>query len=330
VLYTGANPNAAQSVTGVGFQPDFVWIKSRVTGYGHALHDVIRGANGRLQSDTTGAESVSSTYLTSFDSDGFSLGVDYGQNAPSEPYVAWNWKAGGTGVSNTDGSVTSTVSANTDAGFSIVTWTGNGVTGATIGHGLGAKPDWILLKKRSATSSWLVYNSARGATKYITLPGTPSEQTSSGAWNDTEPTTSVFTTGSFGDVKDSGATFVAYCFAKKDGYAAQGTYVGNGSSDGPFIYTGFRPAWIMIKRYDTTNAGTDWFVFNTKTHTYNDGDADPFLEAGQSTAEQTALNLDILSNGFKPRDSSQAWNTSGGGYLYFAFAEQPFKYANAR
>jgi hypothetical protein len=322
VLYSGNG--STNAITGVGFGPEFCWAKSRNLANSHRLIDIVRG-DSILYSDLTDAENTGGDFT--FDSDGITWnGGGANANDSDKTFVLWSWLAGGTAASNTDGSITSTVSANTDSGFSIVTWTGNGVTGATIGHGLGAKPDWILLKKRSATSSWIVYNSARGATKYITLPGTPSEQTSSGAWNDTEPTTSVFTTGSFGDVKDSGATFVAYCFAKKDGYAAQGTYVGNGSSDGPFVYTGFRPAVIIAKNIN--DATTNWWLHDNERLGYNDKNYALF--PALNYAEDANVRLDILSNGFKIRNTAKHWNTSGQTFIYLAIAEQPFKYANAR
>jgi len=329
VLYTGANPNAAQSVTGVGFQPDFVWIKSRVTDYGHALHDVIRGANGRLQSNTLGAESISSTYLTSFDSDGFSLGVDYGQNAPSEPYVAWNWKAGGTGVSNTDGSITSTVSANQDAGFSIVTYTGNGTAGATVGHGLGKKPTMIIVKNRDdGAQDWPVQHGYIGATGQMVLSSAAANNTSSVYWNNTEPTSSVFSLGTANNTNQSGDSHVAYCFTDIDGYSKTGSYTGNGSADGAFIYTGFRPAWVLIKRSDSSGS---WHIIDDKRIGYNDSNR--VLIPDISSGEQTNYSVqerDILSNGFKMRDSNSGTNASGGTYIYLAFAQSPFKYANAR
>ena len=328
LLYTGANPNAAQSVTGVGFQPDFVWIKSRVTGYGHALHDVIRGANGRLQSDTTGAESVSSTYLTSFDSDGFSLGVDYGQNAPSEPYVAWNWKAGGTGVSNTDGSITSTVSANQDSGFSVVTYTGNATAGATVGHGLGKKPTMIIVKNRDdGAQDWPVQHGSIGATGQMVLSSTAANNANIVYWNNTEPTSSVFSLGTANNTNQSGDSHVAYCFTDIDGFSKAGSYVGNGSSDGTFIYTGFRPAWVVVKRYDSSN---NWNSHDNKRGPYNVNDWRLYLNLSSAEDSGGSYGVDFLSNGFKVRTSEAGWNASGGTYIYLAFAEQPFKYANAR
>jgi hypothetical protein len=328
VLYTGANPNAAQSVTGVGFQPDFVWIKSRVTDYGHALHDVIRGANGRLQSNTLGAESISSTYLTSFDSDGFSLGVDYGQNAPSEPYVAWNWKAGGTGVSNTDGSITSTVSANQDSGFSVVTYTGNATAGATVGHGLGKKPTMIIVKNRDdGAQDWPVQHGSIGATGQMVLSSTAANNANIVYWNNTEPTSSVFSLGTANNTNQSGDSHVAYCFTDIDGFSKAGSYVGNGSSDGTFIYTGFRPAWVVVKRYDSSN---NWNSHDNKRGPYNVNDWRLYLNLSSAEDSGGSYGVDFLSNGFKVRTSEAGWNASGGTYIYLAFAEQPFKYANAR
>jgi hypothetical protein len=324
VLYTGANPNAAQSVTGVGFQPDFLWIKSRVTGYGHALQDVVRGATGRLQSNTTGAESISSTYVSSFDSDGFSLGVDYGQNAPSEPYAAWNWKAGGTGVSNTDGSITSTVSANTGAGFSVVTYTGNGTNTSTIGHGLSSAPEFVIVKSRSNSRNWVVeHNQGKGM--YLNLNN---DGASAGSNTMTQQASTIrfdVSNDSNRSVNFSGETYVAYCFHSVDGFSKIGSYIGNGSSDGAFIYTGFRPAFIIMKRYD---ASANWIMVDNRRIGYNDNNYD--LSPDQTIAEEDNNRLDIVSNGFKFRSSYGTGNASGGTYIYLAFAENPFKYANAR
>ena len=322
VLYSGNG--STNAITGVGFGPEFCWAKSRNLANSHRLIDIVRG-DSILYTDLTDAENTGGDFT--FDSDGITWnGGGANANDSDKTFALWSWLAGGTASSNTDGSITSSVSANTDAGFSIVTYTGNGVTGATRGHGLGVKPDWIILKKRSATSSWLVYNSARGATKYITLPGTPSEQTSSGAWNNTEPTSSVFTTGSFGDANDSGATFVAYCFANKEGYSKVGTYIGNGSSDGTFIYTGFRPAAIIGKNIN--DATTNWWLHDNKRLGYNANNYALFPAISQ--AEDANVRIDILSNGFKIRNTAKHWNTSGQTFIYLAFAEQPFKYANAR
>ena len=328
VLYSGANPNAAQSITGVGFQPDFLWIKSRVTGYGHALQDVLRGATGRLQSDTNGAESVSSTYVSSFDSDGFSLGVDYGQNAPNEPYVAWNWKANGSGVSNTDGSITSTVSANTTAGFSIVSFTGTGATssGVTVGHGLGATPDVVITKKRSGGTDygWSTWHKDLGGNYGIWLDKTSARNIS--MWDGyTNFSSTVFSPPDLLYGNENGATYINYCFAEIEGYSSFGSYTGNGSSDGPFIYTGFRPAWIMVKRYTATG---NWQMFDSSRDLYNPENGR--LYANLVDAENDQNSVDFVSNGFKLRDTSGDNNSSGQSYIYMAFAENPFKNANAR
>ena len=329
VLYTGANPNAAQSVTGVGFQPDFLWIKSRVTGYGHALQDVVRGATGRLQSDTTGSESVSSTYVSSFDSDGFSLGVDYGQNAPSEPYAAWNWKAGGTGVSNTDGSITSTVSVGATSQqnwFSVSKYTGTG-SSMTWGHGLGVKPDLFIVKKTNSADEWIVYplGVTGNLTQYLKLHST------AGYTSDSVLETansSVLGFGSSGARNGSGDDYICYSFANAEGLCKVGSYTGNGSSNGTFVYTGHKPSFVMVKR---TDSGGEWVMWDNRRSGFNvDND---FLYANDSRAEyngSTYVRLDLTSNGFKMRDNSADTNGSGATYIYLAIAEQPFKYANAR
>jgi hypothetical protein len=257
------------------------------------------------------------------------LGVDYGQNAPSEPYVAWNWKAGGTGVSNTDGSITSTVSANQDAGFSIVTYTGNGTAGATVGHGLGKKPTMIIVKNRDdGAQDWPVQHGYIGATGQMVLSSAAANNTSSVYWNNTEPTSSVFSLGTANNTNQSGDSHVAYCFTDIDGYSKTGSYTGNGSADGAFIYTGFRPAWVLIKRSDSSGS---WHIIDDKRIGYNDSNR--VLIPDISSGEQTNYSVqerDILSNGFKMRDSNSGTNASGGTYIYLAFAQSPFKYANAR
>jgi len=326
VLYSGANPNAAQSITGVGFQPDFLWIKSRVTGYGHALQDVLRGATGRLQSDTTGTESVSSTYVSSFDSDGFSLGVDYGQNAPNEPYVAWQWKANGSGVSNTDGSITSTVSANTTSGFSIVTYTGDGSNAnRTVGHGLGVAPEFIIVKTRSeAARNWLIWHKDLTNYDYALLFTTDAQ--AANRFGPSAPTSSVF--GVYGGQGNRGTeTFVSYAFASIEGYSAFGSYTGNGSADGPFVYTGFRPKYLLIK--SSSASATNWVLQDSVRFTYNV--IDDGLLANTSAAEYSSgYDVDIVSNGFKIRRAGGDTNASSATYIYAAFAENPFKNSLAR
>jgi hypothetical protein len=319
--------NSTQSITGVGFQPDWVWTKSRTNAYSHGLYDSVRGVNLRLRSDTTGAEVSQTNMLNSFDADGFSLGQNDDANYLGSG-VAWNWKAGGTAVSNTDGSITSQVSANTDAGFSIVSYTGNGTSGATIGHSLGVKPDMIIFKDRDSAQTWTTYHSSLGATKLLFLNRTDAFYTE--PWlNNTEPTSSVITLSTYSDVNTSGDNYIAYCFANTEGYSKAGSYTGNGSTDGPFVYTGFRPAFVIMKRTDFTS---DWVTIDDARSTYNA--VDDVLVPNNSNAEAANLGsgyeVDFTSNGFKVRSTWSAQNASGGTYIYLAFAETPFKYANAR
>lgn len=328
VLYTGNS--STQSITGVGFQPDWLWVKNRQTAYSHALVDVVRGATKSLSSDLPAAERTSD--ITSLDSDGFSLQFvnatgSFSENQGSQSYVSWNWKAGGTAVSNTDGTVTSTVSANTEAGFSIVGYTGTG-SADTVGHGLSAKPQMILVKNRgTGTREWLVYNEESGATKYMFIT-TNAATPDSSAWNNTEPTSSVFTVGSSASSNNLNEGHVAYCFHSVDGYSKFGAYKGNGSNNGAFVFTGFRPAWVMIKRTNTTGS---WKIFdNKRPNSFNVIDAR--IEPDNNGVEDTnsSYSIDLVSNGFKLRGTSGEQNGAGSTFIYLAFAEQPFKYANAR
>ena len=324
VTYTGTG--GTQSITGVGFQPDFVWIKNRSNTADHALTDAVRGATKTLRSSSTIAEFTSTAYLASLGTDGFSLGSSQSVNASSQTYASWNWKANGAGVSNTNGTITSTVSANADAGFSIVSYTGNATAGATIGHGLSSKPEFIFVKKRSATAHWSVYNATAGATKWFLLNLTSSAQTASTIWNNTEPTSSVLSVGTAGETNTSAATYIAYCFHSVEGYSKVGSYTGNGSADGTFVHCGFRPAYVMVK--DTT-VSHHWWVWDTaRRNTYNE--MDEALVPNLSVTTQAPLPVDSLSNGFKFRTSNTQMNTSGNTYIYLAFAEHPFKYTNAR
>ena len=335
VVYQGSD-TYPRSITGVGFQPDFLWLKGRSQAYSHVLYDVIRGTGANfLASNLTSAEGANSqnANVTSFDSDGFSIGSTTSTNiisaGTSNSYVAWNWKAGGTGVSNTDGSITSTVSANTDAGFSIASYTGTGGVG-TVGHGLNSAPEFIVVKERSPnTDNWNVYHESLGNNSWLQLNTTSAELTGSAMWNDTSPTSSVFTVrnpGSGGYSNRSGAAYIAYCFHSVDGFSKVGSYIGNGSSDGTFAYTGFRPKWIMVKRSSGTGA---WRIWDAERIGYNANNY--FLKANATDAESaTAGEIDILTNGFKLRNTDVAYNASGATYVYLAFAEQPFKYSNAR
>lgn len=316
------------TVTNSGsMQPDFVWMKVRNNANNHELADSVRGTPYASFSNLTNAE-VSDTRVSAFNSNGFSYGTNSNSAITGRTVVGWQWRASNaTAVTNTAGSITSTVSANTTAGFSVVTYTGNQTAGATVGHGLGVAPAMVIIKCRGAVTSWAVYHSALGATQWILLNSANAATTSSQEFNNTAPTSSVFTIGNSSSNSNQSATYVAYCFVQVAGYSAFGSYTGNGSADGPFVFTNFRPRWIMIKRTDSTQ---NWPIVDTSRDTYNI--ANKRLFANLSDAEDTGITnyLDILSNGFKCRDSNVSYNASGGTYIYMAFAENPFKYANAR
>jgi hypothetical protein len=314
LLYTGNS--TARSLTGVGFQPDWVWIKSRSNTYHHELYDVARGVQKGLNSNRTNAEETRSG-LTSFDSDGFSIGTAGRENNNGDTKVAWNWKAGGSASSNSNGSITSTVSANTTAGFSIVSYTGAGGS-SNVGHGLGVAPNFIIAKNRDSGSlSWFVSNDAIGWTKRLKLDGTNTAATNV-AFGDTDPDSTKFYLQD-NNLNTSGQDHIAYCFAEKKGYSKFGSYTGNGNADGTFVYTGFSPAWVMIKNTEGTD---NWNIYDNKRLGYNTNYS--FLIANESNAENTTTstaNLDILSNGFKVRASTGHLNTSGDKYIYMAFGQ---------
>jgi hypothetical protein len=331
ITWTGTG--GTRSITGVGFQPDFVWAKARSQAYSNIVFDSNRGVGKSLLTDTTGAEATNEAngYISSFDADGFSsnfsAAANYYFNENGTTYVSWNWKANGAGSSNTDGTITSTVSANTSAGFSIVTYTGTGAN-ATVGHGLGVAPSMVIYKRRSASDGWAVYFSSIGAANNLVLQSTAAQQANGNVyWNSTAPTSTVFTAGTDSAVNASTATYVAYCFAPVAGYSAFGSYTGNGSSDGPFIFTGFRPRFVMFKG---SSIASNWCMLDSSRNTYNLTDAT--LQANDSAAELTNLSdVDFLSNGIKIRDVvTNDTNVSGETYIYMVFAENPFKYANAR
>ena len=325
VLYTGTG-SSGQAITGVGFQPDWLWIKKRSGASSHNVFDSSRGVAKRLYTNGTGAEDEPNQ-ITSFDTDGFTINS---ANDSGATYVSWNWKAnGGTTSSNTDGSITSTVQANTDAGFSIVTYTGNGSAGATVGHSLGTKPEMIILKERNASGNWVTYHeyaNANAQNGYIALNLTSAWTSNSASWNNTSPTSSVFTLGNGTDVNTNNHTMLAYCFHSVEGYSRFGSYTGNGSNDGTFVHTGFRPAWVLIKRTDTS--GNDWMLVDSTRDTINV--VDNTLFPSDTTQELDGDDKDFVSNGFKHRSTGASENASGGTYIYMAFAENPFKYANAR
>ena len=321
ILYTG-DSNSGRSIVGVGFTPDLVWVKHRNTAGGHGWFDSVRGPGLRLDGQSTGAE-TSATGVMSFDSDGFSLGSTF--NTTNIHTVAWCWKAGaGTTTANTAGSIPSVVSANQTAGFSIVSYTGNG-TNATVGHGLNKTPKFIIIKNRDASVNWIIYHSSVGATQYLRFTSNASTSQSS-IFNDTEPTSSVFSLGSSTTPNGNGQKQIAYCWAEIEGFSKFGSYVGNNNADGPFVYCGFKPAVVIIKQTDGTG---DWYIFDSSRGSTNPNE--PGLVANQTAVETSYTGWgDFLSNGFKIRRTDSAWNGSGNSYIFAAFGESPFQTANAK
>jgi hypothetical protein len=332
-LYTGNG--TGQSITGVNFQPDFVWTKRRNTIGQHFLQNIVQGTNKALFSDSTSAEFTGGvdggTSVTSFDSDGFTLGTEGGINGNNDTFVSWNWLANGTGVSNTDGSITSTVSANTTSGFSIVSYTGDGSsTGSNVvGHGLGTTPSMIIIKARAGTNAvngWYIFHkglSANNNIRFDTGAQLTTSSFSSGIIN-TSPTSTTFgfdSGTSLLNINESGTTYIAYCFADVQGFSKFGSYEGNGNVDGPFIYCGFKPAFVLIKKYSAAN---DWYTHDNKRDTFNPETR--YLQPNTSAVEtnDTGKALDFLSNGFKLRTTHGSHNgATGQFFIYMAFAENP-------
>ena len=334
LLWTG-NSTDGRALTNDGnsdLQPDWVWLKNRNAGYNHFLTDSSRGNTKVLFSDLTNAEGTYTDMVESFDTNGFTVGFDGGQvpNFNGNTFVGWQWKAnGGTTSSNTDGGVTSTVQVNQDAGFSIVTWTGDGAN-ETIGHGLGTTPQVIITKDRDSANNWNMYHHQTNASAPYNYPVQLNLTVAAS-----------LATGSFGtsssDINSNtfylkywynySGDMIAYCFAEKQGYSKFGKYVGNGSTNGPFVYLGFQPAWILLKRSDSIS---DWYIIDNKRSASGGANVNvytlfPNLSAAESTGEaESTYGIDFLSNGFKIRASHSSRNTSGGSYIYMAFAENPF------
>jgi hypothetical protein len=331
LLFT-ATAGVAGSVTGLGFAPDFSWTKARNAAQSHQLFDNVRGDGVRLITNSTGAESdLGATYVSLEDD-----GIDYGSSTfTSNTYVAWNWKANGSGVSNTDGSITSSVSANTTSGFSIVTYTGTGATssGVTIGHGLGATPAMIITKCRDTPvvaggDYWSTWHKDLGGNYGIWLNLTNGRN--SGMWDGyTNIDADVFSPPDLNYGNSTGKRYVNYVFAEVEGFSKFGSYTGNGSADGPFVYTGFRPAFVVVKA--TSVSGENWNIIDNERDDFNDGNTN-LLYANLSNSEGTSSPhyFDLLSNGMKLSGNIGNWNSSGVTYIYMAFAENPFKYSNAR
>ena len=322
--------SGAGSISDVSFQPDFLWFKNRTIVGDHGLMDAVRGVNGIIHSNDSNAEVTSNgtTNITAFTSNGFTYGasslIDTGAGTP----CTWLWKANGTGSANTAGSINSTVSVNTTSGFSIVKYTANGTQGATVGHGLGVTPKMMMFKNLDSTLGdgevdWGVYHSSLTATNFLKLNTTQAQINSDGTFNDTEPSNTLFTLGggSQGDrfaTNRTGDDYIAYCFADVQGYSKFGSYVGNGNADGTFVYTGFKPAFVMRKDTSATN---EWTLIDSKRSTYNQ--TNQTLVPNASDAEDGDFDIDILSNGFKCRTAESAHNGSGRTYIYMAFAEEP-------
>ena len=325
-LYTGNGSTNAITFddTDTNMQPDWVWLKNRnSSGHDHFLFNAVNGVQRFLSTNDTGAlASADSSYLTAFNSDGFTLGSSDGMNENSITFCSWNWKANGAGSSNSDGSITSTVSANTTSGFSIVTWTGNS---GSIGHGLGVKPAMIIAKSTGATGGWYVTQqslSAEMQDNYMFLNTGSANTTNNNIWGG-EPTTSTFSVGS-GLIGDT--THVAYVFADVQGFSKFGSYVGNGNTNGTFVYTGFRPAMIISKK---TSGTSDWIIWDNKRDGYNETLKRVYPNDPANEESSATQGVDFLSNGFKLRGTnSNAWNASGGSYIYMAFAESPFVNSN--
>ena len=334
VLYTGNG--STNAITGVGYQPDWVWIKRRSGTGSNRLFDSVRGVHKSISSNSTGAELDNSNTLTSFDTDGFSLASDsgnYGVNVNGDTQVAWNWKAGGSASSNSDGSQSSTVSVNTTAGFSIVKYTGYGA--ATYGHGLGTTPQMIIIKKLNSSDDWFVYHHkllTPSATQkqFILLNSTAAFASNASATTFTSVSNSTFGVGTDDKISESGDSFIAYCFAEKQGYSKFSSFIGNQSTDGTFIYTGFRPAWIMFKESSGSASGDNWFMYDNKRSTFNQ--TQKYLKANETDAEtdNSAGAIDMLSNGFKIRTADTSLNDNGETYIYMAFAENPFVTAGTK
>ena len=329
-LYVGTQ-SAGNSITNVGFKPDFVWLKDKDHAQNHGLFDVVRGVNKQIMSNSSVVEITAySDLLTSFDTDGFTLGADLSvgdiNHYSGGNYVSWSWKGGGTASSNSDGTITSSVSANTTAGFSIVSYTGNSTAGATVGHGLSQAPDLVIAKERTHQDSWLVFSESLGNTKALFLNETSASGTHTSYWNNTSPSSTVVTLGS--DNKGNGSgTMIMYCFHSVDGYSKVGSYTGNGSTDGAFVYTSFKPQWLLVKE---TGAAGNWIIWDVKRSEFNVMNDYLLPNSTAANAVNAAVNVDFVSNGFKWRNSDNDMNGNGGSYIYLAIAESPFKYSNAR
>jgi len=326
--YTGTGSSHAITLDGSeNMQPDWVWIKNRQQTLNFMMWDSVRGTTKYFYSNLTEAEGTSSSVLTSFDSDGFTVGNNNNVNQSSNNIVAWNWKAGGSASSNSNGSITSSVSANTTAGFSIVSYTGTG-SNATVGHGLGSVPKMMIHKDRDNSSyQWGVYHHSLGNQKNLNLNSTAAANNDSGGvyYNSTTPTSSVYSLGTNIGYNKASDTYISYIFSEVKGFSKFGSYTGNGNADGTFVYTGFKPAFLIIKRSSATE---DWGLIDNKRDPNNDGSSSQLFPNGSNVEDTSNDRADFLSNGFKVRVTSPQWNGSGSTYIYMAFAESPFVNSN--
>jgi hypothetical protein len=330
-LYTGTGSelSVTNNANAGDFKPDWIWIKQRNAVTDHGMFDSSRGVTKNLKTNTEDAESTEVQSVKTFNTDGFTLGTSGDYNGSSDTHVAWQWKANGgstTSFNESGNNPGGTIQTNTDAGFSIITTTGTGGAG-TIAHGLGAVPHWIISKCRSNSGGWVVYHQANTSapeTDALNLSSTGATVDAVAWFNDTAPTSSVFTVGTTGDLNGDGRTNIHYVFTEKQGYSKFGSYTGNGNADGPFVYTGFKPAWVMIK---LTSSTENWIMMDNKRDTFNN--AYRTLLANASSTEDTSndarYSLDFVSNGFKVRSNAHATsNGNGSTYIYMAFAESPF------
>ena len=318
VIWTGTG--SSNSITGVGFQPDFVWIKKRNGSPNHALFDALRGTGKYLESSATSPEQTDNNMLSAFGTDGFTVISTNAVNTNGDTYVGWNWKAANSsGSSNSNGSITSTVSANATAGFSIVKFVGNSTSGATVGHGLGVAPKFIIIKSRDTAYSWRSYHASLGATKYIELDSNAAAVTASNFMNNTAPTSTVFSLGNGDTPNKNGDNYIAYCFAEIPGFSKMGSYTGTENANGPFIYTGFRPSIVIIKKHSASTA-QNWRIIDNKRLGYNPNNY-PLYPSASSTEGTSETTIDIVSNGFKLRGTGGAINSNGTGYIYYAVGQ---------
>ena len=313
-IWTG---NGSSQDISLDFAPNWIWVKQRSSTRYHNLQDSIRGVGVQLFSNTTSADNADTSNITAFNSNGYSLGAGDNVNKNNSTYVGWSWKGGSSNSTNTSGDRDTTVSANQDAGFSIVSYTVSGTSAHTTGHGLSKAPELVLWKSRDRAASWSVYAKPIGNTKVLRLDTTAASATS-GSWNDTTPTNTLVTHGGY----YNGDKIIYYAFHSVDGYSKIGSYTGNGNADGTYVYTGFKPAFLMIK---CTDAARSWQIHNSKSSPFNNGNNNARLFANLADAEATNSSLDLLSNGFKVREGDDLnTNGSGNAYIYMAFAEQPF------